>query len=517
MIVTVLCLCCVVFTKAQIAIVSTPSGNQSVSQPSGTQLYVNTLKTSSENEVINALTEPGAPDIGLQITAAISQVGCGEVYIPAGTYTQYTSFTKPRCVLLRGAGSAATYINWTASSGIAVVVADNGADTFADPSGATGIEHMTLSGTAANLAQNSSIGLWIGGTTSGQHLGWFGQNQHFYDLKITGFGYGIEYGTNAFVDTCASCNIGSNYVGITSIGPTACQNSDCNSGEKNSFISSDIFNNAGGAIVNYPYNMMMVDTSIDYNNDGTSSTLATHAAIMNSSFECHACHFEQKNGAFVSGTGNFALYGGDVLTGSSSSDNPVLFSTTNGSGTIVGTNVYSGATAPALAQTTGGSSQSLAVIGTTGNGNGNIQADISAASNGTLGSPTFNQVRLQALGVTGSTSDYLASHFYLQQQGSGAFLDSVGPDSSHPGVFYLRQDTPGANTSLVALQSDESGNWTMPGQLAAASVVYTSSAPATSSAPCRTGQTIDAASGGVAYHYYCLSTNTWVRVAMSSF
>ena len=64
-------------------------------------------------------------DIGAWTNAAIALIGCGEVYIPAGTYTQRTSIVKPCCVKLNGASGYATTLNYTATTGCAVVIADN--------------------------------------------------------------------------------------------------------------------------------------------------------------------------------------------------------------------------------------------------------------------------------------------------------------------------------------------------------------------------------------------------------
>ena len=72
------------------------------------------------------------PDIGAWTNAAIALIGCGEVYIPAGTYRQTTPIVKPRCVKLGGASGYGTTLTYTTTTGCAVVIADgSGASLYA--------------------------------------------------------------------------------------------------------------------------------------------------------------------------------------------------------------------------------------------------------------------------------------------------------------------------------------------------------------------------------------------------
>ena len=57
-------------------------------------------------------------EIGAWTNSAIAVIGCGEVYIPAGTYTQTTSIVKPRCVKLHGASADSTFLKWTPTHGV---------------------------------------------------------------------------------------------------------------------------------------------------------------------------------------------------------------------------------------------------------------------------------------------------------------------------------------------------------------------------------------------------------------
>ena len=85
-------------------------------------------------------------DIGAWTNAAISIVGCGEVYIPAGNYTQRTSIVKPRCVKLDGASGYATTLNYTATTGCEVVISDNSGPSLYAPGA---LEDLNLVGPGA--------------------------------------------------------------------------------------------------------------------------------------------------------------------------------------------------------------------------------------------------------------------------------------------------------------------------------------------------------------------------------
>jgi len=62
-------------------------------------------------------------------------------------------------------------------------------------------------------------------------------------------------------------------------------------------------------------------------------------------------------------------------------------------------------------------------------------------------------------------------------------------------------------------QVDQYGDVTQKGSVSATSYQETLYTPASSSAACTAGQFADDAN----YHYVCVATNTWKRVALSSF
>jgi hypothetical protein len=104
------------------SLIAAPNVSQTKVQPSGTSFQSN-----STNGELNASLYPGT-DIGAKVMAAIADLPgrCGTVMIPAGSYTQTTTITKPACVGIRGQGAYNTIFNWTPSKGTALVLADVG-------------------------------------------------------------------------------------------------------------------------------------------------------------------------------------------------------------------------------------------------------------------------------------------------------------------------------------------------------------------------------------------------------
>src|SRR5215471_10674457 len=82
-------------------------------------------------------------DIGAWTNAAIAAVGCGEVYLPAGTFEQSTTIVEPRCVKLRAASGYGTTLTYTAKSGCSIVIADGSGASIYPPGG---IEDLNLIG-----------------------------------------------------------------------------------------------------------------------------------------------------------------------------------------------------------------------------------------------------------------------------------------------------------------------------------------------------------------------------------
>jgi hypothetical protein len=214
------------------------------------------LTTGSVNGVVDAAQFSGA-DIGAQVNAAIASLpgGCGEVFIPALTtspfyYTQTTPIIKPACVRLRGASALATVLNYTPTSGWAVILADSAKSTIY-PEGA--IEDLTLQ--AAGGAGSAAVGIYIGGrdgatgsppanvnnnNNNPYGSGWFGDHQNINRVRVYGFGTGIQWGNNAWSDTIFESVITNNGTGLYfAAGPLMTQ-----SGERIVILSSSIQNSS---------------------------------------------------------------------------------------------------------------------------------------------------------------------------------------------------------------------------------------------------------------------------------
>jgi Chaperone of endosialidase len=160
-------------------IVTNPTANQTISsydlnpasanttQSLGTSAALwnaalNSATTKNLNNVLNALEFAGS-DIGAQVNAAIAALPSmgGTVYIPASStpYTQTTTIVLPRYVKLCGASAFGTVLNYTPTTGWAIVMADSLAAGGFGPQG--GVEDLTLSSSSSS---NANGAIYIGGS-----------------------------------------------------------------------------------------------------------------------------------------------------------------------------------------------------------------------------------------------------------------------------------------------------------------------------------------------------------------
>ena len=104
-------------------------------------------------------------DIGAQVNAAISALGTngGEVYIPAGSYTQTNTIYLPTHVKLRGASATGTIINWApvSNTGWQIVIAENNTALFFNFLFEGALEDMSLYGPGYNTATGA---VYMGGS-----------------------------------------------------------------------------------------------------------------------------------------------------------------------------------------------------------------------------------------------------------------------------------------------------------------------------------------------------------------
>jgi len=163
------------------SVMLTPSGNQTVAQPSGTTLSVSSLDT-----VINPTVAPyntGA-DIGAWINAAITALPAlgGEIFIPAGTYNFVTPIAVSKNnVAIVGTSSDSVVLQYTPAGGTAISVTGS----------SVRLSSFTISGISG---VTTNVALLVSSPyDSFDHLVIGGQ-------ATTKFHEGILFGNNAFLD-----------------------------------------------------------------------------------------------------------------------------------------------------------------------------------------------------------------------------------------------------------------------------------------------------------------------------
>ena len=204
-------------------------------------------------------------EIGAWTNSAIAVIGCGEVYIPAGTYTQTTSIVKPRCVKLHGASADSTFLNWTPTHGVAIIMGDAmGATGFA---GEGALEDLTLAGPGAST---TTCGIYLGGSdhtgcaplTSMDPSTNLDDHDNINRVRTAAFGVGAQWGNNAWTDTIFESDFSFNGTGLYDPGTRP------QTGENLSILSSVISNNVGVGLkiaTGNNINFNLVNTSLDYN------------------------------------------------------------------------------------------------------------------------------------------------------------------------------------------------------------------------------------------------------------
>jgi hypothetical protein len=233
--------------------------------------------------VFNATLFPGA-DIGAEVNAAVAALpnGCGEVTIPEGSYNQTTTITLPRCVVLSGASALGTSLNWTPTSGTAILVADL-MGTSLYPTGE--VNNLSLNGSGNT---NPTIAIFLGGgsTNPVSSPGAFGDNFSFRNVKVSSFGIGAQWGNHAWADTFYSVVFNGNGTAVSYPGTIS------DSGESIAFYSSSFINGTVGLnLIGYS-DFFITGSRCDYNALCASIGGATQAHF-------YGVHFEQGGGSFI--------------------------------------------------------------------------------------------------------------------------------------------------------------------------------------------------------------------------
>ena len=296
-----------------------------------TTATITTANITNMNGILNATDFPGA-DIGAQVNAAIATLPAsgGEVYIPAGTYTQTTTILLPRTVKLHGASGFSTQLNYTPTTGWAVIMADASAAAAFSPQGA--LEDLSLVSSSMSHANGA---IYIGGTDGATPIGGtaspssavnpstnFGDNTNINRVRImeTGvsgaFGVGIQWGNNAwstniFECTVSFCAIGLYFPATINL---------ASSGENISVIGGIVGNNTVGLSIG-SYTLSGVDfhltnVSFDYNTswaiqNGTTADTSLQVTL-------DGCHIEQVN-FWIQNFGIMSLTNCNLINGTSAS------------------------------------------------------------------------------------------------------------------------------------------------------------------------------------------------------
>jgi hypothetical protein len=284
-------------------------------------------------------------EIGAWTNSAIAVIGCGEVYIPAGTYPQTTSIVKPRCVKLHGASADSTFLNWTPTSGAAIIMGDAmGSTGFA---GEGALEDLRLLGPGTTT---TTCGIYIGGSdgtgcappTSIDPSTNLDDHDNINRVRVYGgFGVGVQWGNNAWTDTIFESDISFNGTGIYVPGTRP------QTGENLSILSSVISNNVGVGLeiaTGNNINFNLVNTSLDYNGSWAvqNGTTATQNAV--SLVNCYVAQRSRwlQNYGYMNLTGVDANDGADSGTLGYLIDNEAAFLTVlggqffnNGTGAIL--------------------------------------------------------------------------------------------------------------------------------------------------------------------------------------
>lgn len=289
-------------------------------------------------------------DIGAWTNAAIAQIGCGEVYIPAGTYIQTTSIVKPRCIRLHGASADSTFLKWIPTTGAAIIMGDGVDAEFA---GEGALEDLGLLGPGTTTR---TCGIYIGGsdgtgcapptsidpsTNADDHDNINRVRVYKGSDAAGGFGVGIQWGNNAWTDTIFESNISHNGTGIYVPATTH------NTGENLTILNSVIQANYGVGIkidAGLNINVNVVNTSLDYN---SSWAVQNGASVSQNAVSLINCYIAQRsqwlqNYGYMNLTGVYANDGADSGILGYLIDNEAAFFTSlggqffnNGTGSIL--------------------------------------------------------------------------------------------------------------------------------------------------------------------------------------
>jgi hypothetical protein len=266
-------------------------------------------------------------DIGAWVNAAVASLrGIGEVYIPAGNYSQKTTMVVPRSIKLHGASGLATHITFMPTTGWALIASDGlGAGNY--PEGA--IEDLWLQGPGSTTPTG---GIYVGGSDSSSGApstifspsGNYGDHFNINRVRVggnsTGFGTGVQWGNNAWSDTIFESAIVANGVGMYM--PTTITNT----GERISIISSSIQNNINqGLLIGSDgdgVDFHLVNDSFDFNGDAPPYNWqiqngTTAGGVGGATVEMTGCYITGAQ-MYIQNYGTMTIFGSTFLGGANS-------------------------------------------------------------------------------------------------------------------------------------------------------------------------------------------------------
>jgi hypothetical protein len=322
------------------SVLLSPSGNQNVSQPSGTTLNVNSL-----NMKLNASLFPGA-DIGAQINNAIAalpispqqyNLPCGVVEVPSGNYSVFSTTVKiPQCVTVQGANDA-TRLNWTGSGCAFVLASIPGPGEYVHGV----LQNLKIIGALGSAGQT---GICEGGDPAGSYASaqMVGYNYIVRNVNVEFMHTGVFWGNNTFNTlydhvTLLGNDLGFNY-------PT----NAVGGGQNSTFLHLHVSSNGQGVFIGQ--NLPMVTLSFiggdfEYSNGSTAQGGgSTSAEITGGHWSCVECHFEDYRGTLVTMLPGLSvnILGGQFIEVGSGAPDPYMIAMDSGNGSLwlEGTYIY---------------------------------------------------------------------------------------------------------------------------------------------------------------------------------
>lgn len=280
------------------AVVQSPAGSQTITQPANTSLNILTSGTggvgvSNINGVLNASLFAGA-DLGAKVQNAITGLNgsCGKVIIPAGTYTWTTpSVIIGPCQRLDGNGA---FVNVSTGTSPFLIMAALGSVSNPNLYTQGGIDDITFSGPGPSTGITTSSGIYYGGDSTGVITPntWVAFLSTFHNLHIRNFGCGFRVGVG-FQFHFYGGSIENNYAGMC-FDPSG-------GGENISFHGTQIINNIQYGIYspNSGPELNLYGVSLDYNGQNMNGNGAQILMAPPDALNIFGGHMENKFTPFI--------------------------------------------------------------------------------------------------------------------------------------------------------------------------------------------------------------------------